>query len=210
MRKTTLKNGLRILEIPQNASLAVTILVLVGTGTKNETKNLQGISHFLEHMFFKGTKKRKTAIAVSEPLDRVGGMYNAFTGYDYTGYYAKVDAKHFDLALDWVSDIFLNSLLPPKEIEKEKGVVIEELNMDNDAPMQRIQIVWRELLYGNQPAGWNIVGTKESIMGLTRKSIHDYMKSQYVAQNTVVCVAGNLKEETHREMEKKFHAVRSS
>lgn len=208
MRKATLKNGLRILEIPQNNSLAVTILVLVGTGAKNEIKKLQGVSHFLEHMFFKGTKKRRTAISISEPLDRVGGMYNAFTGYDYTGYYAKVDAKHFPLALDWVSDIFLNSLLPPKEIEKEKGVVIEELNMDNDSPMQRIQTLWRELLFGDQPAGWNIVGTKESITGLKREDIHEYMRSQYVAKNTVVCVAGNLKGETG--IEKSFHLVPDS
>ncbi len=210
MHKTTLKNGLRILEIPQNNSLAVTILVLVGTGAKNETEDIQGVSHFLEHMFFKGTKKRKNAIKVSEPLDRIGGMYNAFTGYDYTGYYAKVDAKHFDLALDWVSDIFLNSLLPPKEIEKEKGVVIEELNMDNDAPMQRVQTLWRTLLYGKQAAGRNIVGTKESIKSLTRKHMYDYMKSQYVAQNTVVCVAGNLKEETRKDIEKKFRSVKNS
>ena len=100
VKKTTLKNGLRILAIPQKGTRTVTVLVLVGTGSKYETKDKNGISHFLEHMFFKGTLKRATPLAVAEALDQVGGLYNAFTGEDYTGYYAKVDATHFDLALD--------------------------------------------------------------------------------------------------------------
>ena len=120
VKKTTLKNGLRILTIPQKATRTVTVLVLVGTGSKYEDKKLNGISHFLEHMFFKGTTKRPTPVQVLEPLDRIGGMYNAFTGEDYTGYFAKVDTNHLSLALNWVSDIFLHSLLPSKEIRKEK------------------------------------------------------------------------------------------
>ncbi|MBI4217287.1 MAG: insulinase family protein, partial [Parcubacteria group bacterium] len=102
LKKTNLQSGLRVLTFPQENSESLTALVLVGTGSKNETRDQNGISHFLEHMFFKGTAKRPTPIAVAEVLDRVGGAYIAFTGVDYTGYYAKVDARHFELALDWV------------------------------------------------------------------------------------------------------------
>ncbi|MFQ6084290.1 MAG: M16 family metallopeptidase, partial [Candidatus Aminicenantia bacterium] len=116
-KKTTLGNGLRIITVPMRNTETVTVLVLVGTGSKYEKKEINGISHFLEHMFFKGTKKRPSHIAVTETLDRIGGIYNAFTSKEYTGYFAKVASSHFEIALDWVVDIFLNSLLPRKEIE---------------------------------------------------------------------------------------------
>src|SRR3989344_1623041 len=192
LKKTTLKNGLRIVTIPQRSTRTVTVLVLVGAGSKYETKDKSGISHFLEHMFFKGTKKRPTALAVTEALDQVGGQYNAFTGEDFTGYYAKVDSSHFDLALDWVADIFLHSLLPQKEIEKEKGVVIEELYMYRDNPSLHIEDLWTKLLYGDQPAGWNITGNEKSVRSLSKNDLQEYMGRQYVASNTVVCVAGNI------------------
>ena len=107
-KKTTLKNGLRIITLPVKGIETIASLVLVGTGSKYETKDINGVSHFLEHMFFKGTKKRPTKLAISETLDKVGGDFNAFTSQEFTGYWAKTDADHFDLALDWVSDIFLN------------------------------------------------------------------------------------------------------
>jgi len=185
IKKTVFKNGLRLLTIPQKNTRTVTVLVLVKTGSRNEHQGNRGVSHFLEHMFFKGTKRLPTPLDVVEPLDRIGGQYNAFTG-------AKVDADHAALALEWVADIFLNSQLPSKEIQKEKGVVIEELNMHKDIPMSRVDVLWSELLYGDQPAGWDIVGTKESILGLSRKNLQDYVKSQYVASNALVCVAGNV------------------
>lgn len=191
-RKTTLKNGLRIITVPQKNTQAVTVLVLVGTGSKYEKKEINGISHFLEHMFFKGTRKRPGAIDVVEPLDRVGGIYNAFTGEEYTGYFAKVDKGHLNLALDWVSDIYFNSSLPQKEVEKEKGVIIQEINMYQDHPMSYVGILWSKLLYGNQPAGWPVAGTKESVSGISRENLLSYMKKQYVALNTVVCVSGNV------------------
>ncbi|MEK7542300.1 MAG: pitrilysin family protein, partial [Patescibacteria group bacterium] len=191
-KKTTLKNGLRIVTIPQRSTRTVTVFVLVGTGSKYETRDKNGISHFLEHMFFKGTQRRSTPLLVAEALDQVGGLYNAFTGEDYTGYYAKVDATHFDLALDWVADIFLHSKLPPKEIQKEKGVVLEELHMYYDMPSRHLDNLWMQLLYGDQPAGWNIVGRKESILQLSRQDLQAYIKRQYIALNTVVCIAGNV------------------
>ncbi|MBI4123040.1 MAG: insulinase family protein [Parcubacteria group bacterium] len=207
LKKTNLQNGLRVLTFPQESSESLTVLVLVGTGSKNETKEQNGISHFLEHMFFKGTAKRPTPIAVAEVLDRVGGTYNAFTSEDYTGYYAKVDARHFELSLDWVADIFLASLLPAEEIEKEKGVVMEELHMRNDSPMSRAQILWRQLLYGDSPAGWNIVGTKESVTGLTRQDLVAYVNSQYVGSNTVVCLAGKIPADAEQRVAEKFKSV---
>lgn len=192
-KKNTLKNGLRIVTVPQKNSQAVTVLVLVGTGSKNEAKDVGGISHFLEHMMFKGTKKRPSSIEVAETMDRVGGIYNAFTGEDYTGYFAKVEASQFELAFDWVSDIFLNGLLPEKEIKKEKGVITEEINMIYDHPMSYIAgILWPKLLYGDQPAGWDIAGTKETVGNMTRQRLADYRKNQYVPSNTILSVAGNV------------------
>jgi len=203
-KKTTLKNGLRIITIPQKNTQSLTVFVLVGTGSKYEKKEINGISHFLEHMYFKGTKKRLSTIAIAETLDKVGGIYNAFTAEEYTGYFAKVAASHFDLALDWVSDIFLNSTLPEKEVEKEKGVIIEEINMIYDHPMSYVQVLWPELLYGDQPAGLNIAGTKESVANMTREKLIDYMKKQYVASNTIVSIAGNFNELRAIEKVKKF------
>ena len=203
-RKITLKNGLRIITVPDKNAQAVTALVLVRTGSKYETKEVSGISHFLEHMYFKGTKKRPSTIAVAETLDRVGGIYNAFTSEEYTGYFAKVAAHQADLALEWVSDIYLNSLLPEKEIQKEKGVIIEEINMRYDHPMIYIHTLWSRLLYGNQPAGWDIAGTKESVMKINRKELIDYMKSQYTASNTICCLAGNFDEEKIIKKVKKY------
>ena len=203
-KKITLKNGLRIITMPQKSTQAVTVLVLVGTGSKYEKKDINGISHFLEHMFFKGTKNRPDKLEIAETLDKIGGIYNAFTGEDYTGYFAKVAASKLDVALDWVSDIFLNSLLPEKEMEKEKGVITEEINMIYDNPMAHVGVLWSKLLYGDQPAGWDIAGTKESVSRMTRQKLSDYMGSQYVASNTIVCVAGQIKNDTEDKIKKYF------
>ena len=130
-----LKSGLRVLTIPQKNTRTVTVLVLVGTGSKYEKKRVNGISHFLEHMFFKGTKKRSTPLDIASPIENVGGTFNAFTSQDLTGYYIKVDASHLDLALDMVADIFLNSLFPLKEIEKE----IANLKENN----KELEVKWK-------------------------------------------------------------------
>src|SRR3989344_541846 len=210
-KKIILKNGLRVIAVPQPRAQAVTILVLAGTGSEYEEKEISGISHFLEHMFFKGTLKRPNTIAIAESLDRVGGSYNAFTGEEYTGYYAKVNATHFDLALDWVSDIFLNSKLEAEEIEREKGVIIEEINMYYDNPSSHVQTLWRELLYGDQPAGWNIAGTKGTVSAITREKLSAYMNSQYTPSNTIVCLAGNFKSSAAMEKIKvKFSKMKNS
>lgn len=209
-KKTTIKNGLRIISVFQKESQAATIFVLVKTGSKYETKEISGISHFLEHMFFKGTEKMKKPKDVAEMLDRVGGGFNAFTGEECTGYYAKVDSSNFDLAIDWVADIFLNSKLPASEMEKERGVIIEEINMYSDNPMMHIDQVWKEVLYGDQPAGWDIAGTKETVSNITRKQLIGYVKDRYCPSNTIVCVAGNFDEDrVIKKIEKVFSLMDS-
>lgn len=207
-KKTTLKNGLRIITVPQKGTKAVTVLVLVATGSKYEKKEINGISHLLEHLLFKGTKKRPGNIFISEPLDRVGGIYNAFTGEDYTGYFAKVDAKHFDLALDVISDIYLNSKLESKEIKKEKAVIIEEINMYHDHPSSYVQSLWNKVLYGDQPAGRDIAGSKESVLSISRNQLVDYMKTQYTASNTIVCVAGNISDKAINKVKRYFSNIK--
>ncbi|MEK9171021.1 MAG: pitrilysin family protein [Patescibacteria group bacterium] len=170
----------------------VTVLVLVATGSKYEIKNINGISHFLEHMTFKGTQKRPTPLAIAEPLDRIGGNYNAFTGQEYTGYYAKADGRHQDLLLDIISDITLNPNFDQEEINKEKGVIIEEINMYEDMPSRKVGEVWTDLLYGDQPAGWDTAGKKEIIVKLKREDFVKYHKNHYVAPKIVVAVSGMI------------------
>ncbi len=209
-KKSILKSGLRVLTVPVKGTQAVTILVLVGVGSRNETKETNGLSHFLEHMFFKGTQKRPNTTDLIEPLDRVGGIYNAFTGKEYTGYWAKVNHKKLDLALDWVSDIFLHSKFDEKEIQREKGVIIQEMKMYLDTPTLYLYDVWEKLLYGDQPVGWLTIGEKENILRFRRKDFIDYRKKHYLAPNALVCVAGNIdSDEINRKIRSYFKGVKS-
>src|SRR4030042_2227813 len=137
-KKTILNNSLRGITVPMQNTQTVTVIIMVGVGSRYETDREAGLSHFIEHMFFKGTKKRPATLDITSELDAIGGEYNAFTAKDKTGYYAKVDAKHIDTALDVVSDIYLNSKIDPKEIEKEKGTIIQELNMYEDTPIRTV------------------------------------------------------------------------
>lgn len=207
-KKNVLKNGLRMITVPIKNSKSCTVLILVGAGSKYETKEINGISHFLEHMFFKGTEKRKNTLKIAEVLDKVGGVYNAFTSKEVTGFWAKTDKNHLDIALDWISDIFLNSRFQEKEIKKEKGVVIEELNMYLDTPTAYIGDLWEELLYKDQPAGWKVIGEKENILKFNRQKVTDYYKNQYSSENTIVCVSGDVDEKTIKpKIEKYFRNI---
>jgi predicted Zn-dependent peptidase len=206
---TKFNNGLRVITVPSKESLSFQVMVLVNTGADFETKENNGVSHFLEHMCFKGTKKRPTNFAITQELDSVGGSYNAFTGSEYTGYYARVAKQHKDVALDVVSDIFLNSQLPLKEIKKEKGVIIEEINMYRDDPKRYIWDLWGQLLYGNQPAGRPIIGTKENIKRFQREDLINYRESQYKAGSTLILVSGNFsKEEIIGQIKKYFKNIK--
>jgi len=203
-KKTTLENGLRIITVPSKSTQTAAVFVLVGTGSKYETKGINGLSHFLEHMFFKGTKKYPSTLKLIEPLDRIGGHYNAFTGQEYTGYWAKVDASHLDLALGWVSDIYLNSLLKEEEINKERGTILQEMNMYLDTPMSYVSDLWGEILYGDQPAGWKVIGESEIIKKVKRSDFAKYIKEHYSAKNTVVAVAGNINQSDVVKKVKKY------
>ncbi|OGZ65246.1 MAG: hypothetical protein A3C50_03920 [Candidatus Staskawiczbacteria bacterium RIFCSPHIGHO2_02_FULL_43_16] len=204
-KKTKLKNGLRVVAVPMKNAQSVTVLVLVGTGSKYETKDINGISHFLEHMFFKGTKKRPTTLKISETLDMIGGQYNAFTSKETTGFWAKVDRKHTDVALDWISDMFLNAKFEAQEIDREKGVVIGELNMYLDTPTSYVSELFEDLLYKDQPAGWRVIGEVSNIQSYTREKMVEYYKTHYSNENTVIAIAGDIDvAKMSQKMEKYF------
>jgi predicted Zn-dependent peptidase len=210
-KKRILKNGLRIVTVPMKDNPTVTVLVLVGTGSDYESKRINGISHFLEHMCFKGTTKRPTAQAISVELDALGCQYNAFTDHEMTGYYAKSDAKNFKKIFDVVSDIYLNSTFPEAEMQKEKGVIIEEINMYEDMPNAHVSDMFQEVLYGDQPAGWNIAGPRENIRAMEREDFVKYKKSHYVAESTVIVVTGSVtNDEVYKEVSKYFGDVHTT
>ena len=188
----TLKNGLRVVTVPMSGTKTATVLVLVGTGSKYETREQGGLSHFLEHMFFKGTKKRPNTLALSAELDAIGAEFNAFTSKEYTGYYVKAHAGKLELAMDVVSDMLTNSKFDAREIEREKGVIIEELNMYNDNPTMHIEDVFENCLYGDTPAGRDTIGTRKSILSFQRPDFMRYLRSQYNARNSCLLVVGNL------------------
>lgn len=191
-QKRTLPNGMRVVVVPMPESLTATVLVLTATGSKYETEDISGVSHFLEHMCYKGTVKRPSAQAIACELDGLGASYNAFTGQEQTGYYAKVEKSLFPQALDVVADIFQNSTLPAEEMEKEKGVIVGEIEMHEDDPQDHVGDIFSELLYGDQPAGWNVAGTRKTVRAMTREKMAEYRRMHYVASATTVIVAGNV------------------
>ena len=186
------ESGLRLVSIPMEGTKTATVLVLVGTGSKYETKEINGISHFLEHMMFKGTTKRPGKMDIARELDAIGAEYNAFTGEEYTGYYAKASMEKLDTIMDVVFDIFLNSKLAQEDIDTERGVIVEELNMYRDMPQRYIYDLFKKLLYGDQPAGWDIAGEKETVMSLKREQFVNYFNTHYIAKNTIIAIAGNV------------------
>ncbi len=170
-----------------------TALVMVEAGSRYETAKINGISHFLEHMVFKGTLKRPSSLAISSLIDGIGGAFNAFTGKEYTGFYVKSESSHLDLVLDVISDMLQNSLFDPKELDKERGVIIEEINMYEDQPQARVGELFEEVLYGDQPLAKRISGTKEIIQKITREEMVDYVNHMYHSKAIVVGLAGDIK-----------------
>lgn len=212
LKRKVLKNGVRVVTIDLKDNPTVTVLVMVEAGSKYETKEQNGISHFLEHMCFKGTTVRPKAIDIVRELDSIGSQYNAFTSQEFTGYYAKSNPKHLSTILDVVSDLYLNPTFPEQEIEKEKGVIVDEIAMYEDLPMQEVHNVFEALLYGDQPAGWKITGSRETVRSITRKQLLAYRKKHYVPEATTIIVSGNFDEKNiHQEIEAKFgHIPKSS
>jgi predicted Zn-dependent peptidase len=202
--RTTLDNGLRLLtaSMPQVAS--TTCFVFLAAGSRYETAETNGIAHFAEHMFFKGTERRPTARDIGMAIDGIGGEFNAFTGKEYTGYYVKCAAQHQGIAFDVLTDMLRHSKFLEEEIEREKGVIVEEMNMYFDTPRDSIGGVYDDLLYGDQPLGWDIIGRKETVRGATRQTFLDYIGRWYKPSRMVVGIAGRLDGDVQAEVERLF------
>jgi predicted Zn-dependent peptidase len=207
-QKETLENGLRVVTAPMPAAKSVAVCVMVAAGSRYETRDTSGIAHFAEHMFFKGTEKRPTAKDISAEVDGIGGEFNAFTGKEYTGYYIKCAAEHRALALDVLADQILASRFDAGEIEREKGVILEELNMYVDTPRDHVDSVYDELLFGDQPLGWDIIGRKETIRAAKRDTFLGYLDRWYAPRRIVVGAAGAVDGGFRQEVAQYFGDLR--
>jgi predicted Zn-dependent peptidase len=187
-----LENGLRVLLAPMPQATSVTCMIMLAAGSRYETRDTNGIAHFAEHMFFKGTERRPTARDIGTEVDGIGGEFNAFTGKEYTGYYVKCAAEFRDTALDVLVDMLRNSKFAEDEITREKGVIVEEMNMYYDTPRDFIGGVYEELLYGDQPLGWDIIGRKETIRAAERDTFLGYTGRWYKPERMVVGLGGNV------------------
>lgn len=199
-----LSSGLPVLTAPTDGTSAVTVLVFAGAGSRYEERNQRGISHFLEHMFFKGGKKYKNAAEVSIAIDSVGGDFNAFTGKEYAGYYVKVAADKAELACDVLSDMLHNATFPQEEIEKERGVIIEEYRMYQDTPMYQAGWDFETLIYGDQPLGWDTIGTEELIRSVNQADFMKHKNELYTPDNLVATFAGRISEKDAVELGTKY------
>lgn len=188
--KKILKNGLTILKVPIPPAKSVLVDIFVKVGSRQEDKRINGISHFLEHLFFKGSKKYPTAQDLSHALDAIGAEYNANTGKEHTQYYIKAAKKHFRFIFETLTDVLQNPVMAPEEIEREKGVIIEEINMYEDTPMRHVEDLLEEVMWPGQPLGRNIAGRREIVKKITRKDILDYVATYYQPQNMIIAVTG--------------------
>jgi len=208
LQKHTCKNGLRVVVENMPSVRSVTIGIWILTGSRNEEEKNNGLSHFLEHMFFKGTKKR-SAKEIAEAFDAIGGMVNAFTSKEYTCYYAKVLDTHKDFALEVLADMFFESQFAQEEIEKERKVVLEEIKMAEDTPDDIIHDWLAEAAYGKHPLGLPILGSESTLMSFTSESVRNYKESHYVPGKMVVSVAGNVDDAFIKNVEEHFGAFQA-
>ncbi len=200
---TTLPNGVRLIVKRMSGLLSVSMGIIVGTGASVETDGEDGISHYIEHMMFKGTKKR-TAFQISDRMDAIGAQVNAFTSKDITCYYAKCTSNHAGEAFEILSDLFLNSTFPDDEAEREKGVIIEEINMNEDTPDDLCLDVLSRAFFGKENYGRNILGTKANVRSFTRDDVAAYMHGRYTADNIVISMAGDISPEFAEELAVKY------
>lgn len=200
----TLKNGIRVLGFPLKGTETITVLVLVSVGSRSEKKEHQGISHFLEHLFFKGTKKRPSPVIVAQDIDAQGGVFNAFTTKEFTGFYITAASEDFTLVLDILSDILMNSLFDKEELERERGVILEEMRLYFDTPSEYIGEVFERLLFSNHPLGRDIVGTLESVKHISREDVVSYTSEHYRGGNIVLALSGSLPRDYEKKVEEFF------
>lgn len=193
--KTVLDNGLRIITSAMPHSRSACIALLAGTGSCYESQEEAGISHFAEHLYFKGTQQRPTAKEISQDIEGIGGIINGGTDKETTIFWCKVASSHFSIALDVLCDLLFNSRFDERDIEQERQVIIEEINMNLDSPERRVGMLIDELLWPGQPLGREVVGSKETVASITRKQILDYIARRYLPDNTVISVAGNIQHE---------------
>ena len=186
----SLSNGLRVLTAPLPHAQSVACYIMLAAGSRYEHADNRGIAHFAEHMFFKGTERRPTARDLSMEVDKIGGEFNAFTAKEYTGYYIRCAGEQRNVALDVLVDMLRNSKFDPEELEREKGVIIEEMNMYFDTPRDYVSSVYEELLFGSNPLGWETLGTKETIRAASRETFLDYIGHWYTPARMVVGVSG--------------------
>lgn len=191
-KKFKLNNGLTLLTVPMKGVQSVTVLCMVRTGSRDEPEELAGISHFLEHMVFKGTKDYPDAQAITSAIDSIGGEFNAFTSKEYTGFYVKLAAKHLERGVDVLSQMLTKPRLDKDAIEREKGVVIEEINMYEDLPPRKAVYLYECLIFGDNSLGRPTIGSRETVASLSRKALDDYLSSRYTSGRTVVGVVGGV------------------
>ena len=187
-----LKTGLQVVIVPMPQVESMTTMIAVGAGSRYETPKTSGLFHFLEHMAFKGTEKRPSTLDIATELDSVGGIFNAFTDKELTAYWVKLSARYKGLAFDVLADMLVNSLLKPEEIEREKGVIVEEINMYKDMPERQVWEDFDRLIYGDNPMGWSTAGEKETVQGLNRRSFLRVFDQLYYPENMVLVIAGNV------------------
>jgi predicted Zn-dependent peptidase len=187
-----LSNGVRVLIAAMPHAQSTSCFLMYAAGSRYETKDSNGIAHFAEHMFFKGTEKRPTSRDITTEIDSIGGEFNAFTGKEYTGYYVKCAADQRATAFDVLVDMLRHSKFEPEEIEREKGVIVEEMNMYFDTPRDYIGGLYDSLLYGDQPLGWDIIGSKDTVRGATRDTFLGYLGHWYRPERMVVGVGGKV------------------
>mgnify|MGYP001591395168 CR=1 FL=1 len=201
---TKLKNGIKLLVVPVNGTKAVTVLAMFPIGSRYEHKKISGVSHFVEHLMFKGTARRPTTLDISRELDAVGADYNAFTYKDFTGYYVRIDADKKELAFDMLSDMIFNSKMDAAEVAKEKGVIIEELRMYEDNPTMFVELLFDRTLFGDHPLGWDIGGSVKTVTKITREEIYNYYRNHYFPANMLLVVAGRTNPKSARELVEKY------
>jgi predicted Zn-dependent peptidase len=197
--KVVLDNGLRVITSTMPHSRSVCLVILVGAGSCYESKEEAGISHFAEHLFFKGTQRRPTSKEITQDIEGVGGIINGSTDKEVTIFWCKVAESHFPIALDVLSDLLLNSRFDNKEIEQERRIISEEINMNLDLPQQRVNMLIDELLWPDQPLGRDVIGYKETVSSITRKQLLNYVARSYIPNNTVLSIAGNIQHEQAME-----------
>ncbi len=193
----TLENGLTVLLIDTESFPTVTTMILVGAGSRYENMKNNGVAHFFEHMAFKGSKQYPTSFDISSTIEGIGGIFNAFTAKDHTGYWVKAPGAHFETVLNVLSDMILHPLLVPEEIEREKGVIVEEINMYEDMPARKVSDIFDEVIFEGNPLSYDIAGTHSTVAGITKKTFTDYINTFYHPRNAVVVVAGGL---SHTEL----------